>query len=138
MGIVQVGKKQYFCSVKKRLLFILIFCGQWLWAAQPDSLRLDSAQQALYDEVRTSTDATISNSADAYIPSYTVTFSSNNNSYGTVTAKDASGNAISSGAQVKEGDSITFTATAKTGNVFVNWSEFDTKSSSVYQPRRLH
>ena len=51
MGIVQVGKKQYFCSVKKRLLFILIFCGQWLWAAQPDSLRLDSAQQALLDSI---------------------------------------------------------------------------------------
>ena len=51
MGIVQVGKKQYFCSVKKRLLFILIFCGQWVWAAEPDSLRLDSAQQALLDSI---------------------------------------------------------------------------------------
>jgi len=91
----------------------------------------DSAQQALYDEVWTSTDATISNSADAYIPRYTVTFSSNNDTYGTVTAKDASGNDITSGDSVKEGDSITFTATAKTGNVFVDWSEFDTKSSAV-------
>ena len=91
----------------------------------------DSAQQALYDEVRTSTDATISNSADAYIPRYTVTFSSNNDTYGTVTAKDASGNDITSGDSVKEGDSITFTATAKTGNVFTGWSEFDTKSSAV-------
>ena len=91
----------------------------------------DSAQQALYDEVWTSTDATISNSADAYIPRYTVTFSSNNTDYGTVTAKDASGNDITSGDSVKEGDSITFTATAKTGNVFTGWSEFDTKSSAV-------
>ncbi|MBQ9680082.1 MAG: hypothetical protein IJV48_05320 [Ruminococcus sp.] len=90
-----------------------------------------ATQQAQYDEVWTSADATISNSADEYIPRYTVTFSSNNNSYGAVTAKDGSGNTITSGASVKEGDSVTFTATPTTGNVFTSWSAFDTTATSV-------
>lgn len=90
-----------------------------------------SAQQALYDEVWTSTDATITNSADQYIPRYTVTFSSNDNSYGTVTAKKADGTALTSGQTVKEGTSVTFTATPTAGNEFVEWDNFDTKATSV-------
>lgn len=91
----------------------------------------DDPSHALYDEVWTSTDATITNSEDQYIPRYTVTFSSNNNSYGTVTAKKADGTALTSGQTVKEGTSVTFTATPTAGNEFVEWDNFDTKATSV-------
>ena len=83
-----------------------------------------------YDAV-TSNSVTIANTADDYIPKYTVTFDSNNANYGTVTAKDGNGNDIASGTKVKEGDSVTFTATPKAGNVFTSWSAFDTTATSV-------
>lgn len=83
-----------------------------------------------YDAV-TSNSVTIANTADDYIPKYTVTFDSNNASYGTVTAKDGNGNAIESGASVKEGTSVIFTATPKAGQVFVNWTGIDSTASTV-------
>lgn len=90
-----------------------------------------TAQQALYDEVWTSSDATVSNTADEYIPRYTVTFSSNDDTKGTVTAKTGDGTPLTSGAKVKEGTSVIFTATPKAGNIFMSWTGIDSTATTV-------
>lgn len=38
---------------------------------------------------------------------------------------------LATGDRVKEGESVTFTATAKAGYEFVSWDAFNTKSTSV-------
>ena len=76
-----------------------------------------------------SNDVVINNTDESYIPTYTVTFASNNNSYGTVSAKTSSG-ALSSGDSVKEGTAVTITAKAVTGHKFKSWSGTTETSSS--------
>lgn len=58
------------------------------------------------------------------LPTYTVSFSGTN---GTVTAT-LDGNAISSGASVYQGGSVTFTATPNTGYAFAQWSDNSTEN----------
>lgn len=52
---------------------------------------------------------------------YTVTFSSNNSEYGTVSAMKGA-TSITSPATVTEGDTVTFTATPKSGYALSNWT----------------
>lgn len=92
---------------------------------------VDFTSGATANSAVTSNNLTITNSADDYIPRYTIDFQSNNNTYGTVTAKKADGTVLATGDEVKEGESVTFTATAKAGYVFVSWDAFNTNSTSV-------
>ena len=82
-----------------------------------------------YNEV-TSDEVNIKNTADAYIPRYTVTFATNNSNYGTVTAKTADGTVVSGTTQIKEGTAVTITATPKAGCRFKNWTGTTETSSS--------
>lgn len=62
-----------------------------------------------------------------------VTFSSNNDDYGTVSAT-YNGKAFTSGTEVTEGDKVTFTATAKDDCTFVKWTVNDTTAVSTDNP----
>lgn len=52
---------------------------------------------------------------------YSLIFGSNNDTHGSVTAADASGNAVNSGDSVPSGTTVTFTATPKTGYKVGGW-----------------
>ena len=86
-----------------------------------------------YDAVQSGT-VTISNTDEQYVPTYTVTFSSSNTTYGTVTAKSTykgTTTTLNSGDSVKEGASVTFTATPVGSGTFVKWDNFDTTATTV-------
>lgn len=69
----------------------------------------------------TSNTVTVTNSNDAYKPSYTITYSAGAN--GAVQAYDDNGDTIASGASVKEGKHVTLKATpSSTSYRFKNWT----------------
>jgi hypothetical protein len=61
---------------------------------------------------------------------YTVTFSSNNSEYGTVSA-EYNGADFTSDTKVTEGDTVTFTATPKDGYALSDWTVNDVSASST-------
>lgn len=56
---------------------------------------------------------------------YVLTLASDPNSYGNAVTATVGGNAVTNGAQVEEGATVSVTATAGTGFVFENWSSPD-------------
>lgn len=64
---------------------------------------------------------------------YTVTFSSNNSEYGTVSA-EYNGADFTSDTKVTEGDTVTFTATPKDGYALSGWTVNDASVSSTTNP----
>lgn len=67
---------------------------------------------------------------------YTVTFSSNNSEYGTVSAMKGA-TSITSPATVTEGDEVTFTATPKDGYALSNWTVMVNGTSNTYNDSSL-
>lgn len=67
---------------------------------------------------------------------YTVTFSSNNSEYGTVSAMKGA-TSIASPATVTEGDTVTFTATPKDGYALSNWTVTVNDTTKTYNDSSL-
>lgn len=67
---------------------------------------------------------------------YTVTFSSNNSEYGTVSA-EYNGADFTSDTKVTEGDTVTFTATPKDGYALSDWTVNGVSASSTTNPYKI-
>lgn len=67
---------------------------------------------------------------------YTVTFSSNNSEYGTVSATNGT-TSITSPATVTEGDTVTFTANQNSGYTFTGWTVNGAPASSTTNPYKI-
>ena len=67
---------------------------------------------------------------------YTVTFSSNNSEYGTVSA-EYNGADFTSDTKITEGDTVTFTATPKDGYALSDWTVNGVSASSTTNPYKI-
>lgn len=67
---------------------------------------------------------------------YTVTFSSSDNTFGTVSAMNGA-TSITSPATVTEGDTVTFTATQNQGYTFTGWTVNGAPASSTTNPYKI-
>lgn len=76
-------------------------------------------------------DVTVTNVTFRDAKTYTVKFSSNNNDYGTVSAKRNGTTSLNSDTKVTEGDEVTFTAKPEDGYALSGWTVNDVSASST-------
>lgn len=81
-------------------------------------------------------DVTVTNVTFRTANTYTVTFSSNNSEYGTVSAMKGA-TSITSPATVTEGDEVTFTANQNSGYTFTGWTVNGAPASSTTNPYKI-
>lgn len=81
-------------------------------------------------------DVTVTNVTFRTANTYTVKFSSSDNTFGTVSAKH-NGADFNSGTTVTEGDEVTFTATQNPGYTFTGWTVNDASVPSTTNPYKI-
>lgn len=82
-------------------------------------------------------DVTVTNVTFREAKKYTVTFSSSNDTFGTVSATNGATPISSSPATVTEGDTVTFTATPKDGYALSDWTATANGTSNTYNDSSL-